>query len=82
MLVDQHAAHERIVYEKLKRQRMESGIERQMLLAPLVVDLAGDAVQALLGHAAELEALASPSKASAQARCWSEKRPRWSQKAI
>ncbi len=57
VLVDQHAAHERIVYEKLKRQRIENGIERQLLLAPLVVDLAGDAVQALLSHAAELETL-------------------------
>ena len=32
VIVDQHAAHERIVYEKLKRQRAESGVERQILL--------------------------------------------------
>ncbi len=57
VLVDQHAAHERIVYEKLKRQRNESGIERQILLAPLVVDLAPDAASALLSHAQELAAL-------------------------
>ena len=40
VIVDQHAAHERLVYEKLKRQRMESGIERQILLTPAIVELA------------------------------------------
>ena len=39
VIVDQHAAHERIVYERLKRQRDGTGVERQMLLTPLVVDL-------------------------------------------
>lgn len=39
VIVDQHAAHERIVYEKLKRQRAESGVARQILLIPAVVDL-------------------------------------------
>ena len=39
VIVDQHAAHERIVYEKLKRQREQSGVVRQILLSPLVVDL-------------------------------------------
>ena len=39
VIVDQHAAHERIVYEKLKRQREQNGVARQILLSPLVVDL-------------------------------------------
>ncbi|MCA3559695.1 MAG: DNA mismatch repair endonuclease MutL [Aestuariivirga sp.] len=39
VLVDQHAAHERLVYERLKRERAERGIETQPLLAPEVVDL-------------------------------------------
>ncbi len=34
VIVDQHAAHERIVYEKLKRQRAQNGIARQILLSP------------------------------------------------
>jgi len=57
VIVDQHAAHERIVYEKLKRQRAQSGVARQILLSPLVVDLEPRAAAALADHAAELEAL-------------------------
>jgi DNA mismatch repair protein MutL len=39
VIVDQHAAHERLVYERLKRQREEAGIARQALLIPEVVEL-------------------------------------------
>ncbi|AVO43634.1 DNA mismatch repair endonuclease MutL [Phreatobacter cathodiphilus] len=39
VIVDQHAAHERLVYERLKRQMAESGIARQALLIPVVVEL-------------------------------------------
>jgi DNA mismatch repair protein MutL len=39
VLVDQHAAHERLVYERLKRERSQRGIETQPLLVPQVVDL-------------------------------------------
>ncbi len=57
VIVDQHAAHERIVYEKLKRQREASGVERQILLSPVIVDLDPQAAAALLEHARELENL-------------------------
>ncbi|MDZ4088518.1 MAG: DNA mismatch repair endonuclease MutL [Tabrizicola sp.] len=39
VLVDQHAAHERLVYERLKRQQTETGIRAQALLIPEIVDL-------------------------------------------
>lgn len=39
VLVDQHAAHERLTWEKLKAQMAESGIARQPLLIPEVVDI-------------------------------------------
>jgi DNA mismatch repair protein MutL len=46
VLVDQHAAHERLVYEKLKAERREYGVKRQVLLLPEVVELEqGDAVR-------------------------------------
>jgi DNA mismatch repair protein MutL len=38
LLIDQHAAHERIAFEKLKLQHRESGVEGQQLLFPLVLD--------------------------------------------
>ncbi|MEI8144604.1 MAG: DNA mismatch repair endonuclease MutL [Alphaproteobacteria bacterium] len=39
VLVDQHAAHERLTFEKLKRQIAEHGVARQGLLVPAIVDL-------------------------------------------
>jgi DNA mismatch repair protein MutL len=39
VIVDQHAAHERLVYERLKRQMAEAGIRAQALLIPEIVDL-------------------------------------------
>ncbi|MBP9048959.1 MAG: DNA mismatch repair endonuclease MutL [Tabrizicola sp.] len=39
VLVDQHAAHERLVYERLKRQMAETGIRAQALLIPEIVEL-------------------------------------------
>ncbi len=43
VIVDQHAAHERLVYERLKRQRAENGVARQALLIPEIVSLGQDA---------------------------------------
>jgi DNA mismatch repair protein MutL len=57
VIVDQHAAHERIVYERLKRQRAQNGVERQILLSPVVVDLDPDAAGLLVEHAGALEEL-------------------------
>jgi DNA mismatch repair protein MutL len=57
VIVDQHAAHERLVYERLKKSAANGGIARQMLLIPEVVELDGEMVEALLAAAEELERL-------------------------
>jgi DNA mismatch repair protein MutL len=56
VIVDQHAAHERLVYERLKNQRSETGVARQALLIPEIVTLGSDADR-LLDMASDLEAL-------------------------
>lgn len=53
VIVDQHAAHERLVYETLKRQMAETGVAAQALLIPEIVTLGQDADR-LLGLADEL----------------------------
>jgi len=57
VIVDQHAAHERLVYERLKAAMADGGVTRQTLLIPEVVDLDGDDVAALAEAAPELEKL-------------------------
>lgn len=57
ILVDQHAAHERLVYERLKRERDENGISRQLLLIPEVVELDPVDADRLLQHEADLAEL-------------------------
>jgi len=48
VIVDQHAAHERLVYEKLKAQMAENGVAAQALLIPEIVELSeGDAARLL-----------------------------------
>ncbi len=54
VLVDQHAAHERLVYEKLKRLTEENGVAAQALLVPEIVDLAEAEAARLLTHAEAL----------------------------
>ncbi len=56
VIVDAHAAHERLVYERLKRQMAENGIARQALLIPEIVTL-GDGAARLLEHADDLAEL-------------------------
>ena len=57
VIVDQHAAHERIVMEKLKAELGERGVARQMLLLPEVVELDPAAVDRLAARAGELAEL-------------------------
>ena len=54
VIVDQHAAHERLVYERLKEALAAKGVASQMLLIPEVVELAQEDVERLLDRADEL----------------------------
>jgi DNA mismatch repair protein MutL len=54
VIVDQHAAHERIVYEKLKAALEQTGIARQILLIPEIVELDEAEVGCLVARAPEL----------------------------
>ncbi len=54
VIVDQHAAHERLVYERLKAALDRSGVARQILLIPEVVELDGADVDRLVARADEL----------------------------
>ncbi|MEL6861582.1 MAG: DNA mismatch repair endonuclease MutL [Pseudomonadota bacterium] len=57
VIVDQHAAHERLVYEDMKRQMAEGGVKRQALLIPDIVELAEDEAGRVLERSEELAQL-------------------------
>ena len=57
VIVDQHAAHERLVYEKLKRQMAENGVASQALLIPEIVTLGENDAGTLLDLADDLSKL-------------------------
>ncbi|MEA2993421.1 MAG: mismatch repair protein MutL [Alphaproteobacteria bacterium] len=54
VVVDQHAAHERLVYERMKSAIDRSGVARQILLIPEIVELDESDVERLLARADEL----------------------------
>jgi DNA mismatch repair protein MutL len=57
VIVDQHAAHERLVHEKLKNQLEAEGVKRQALLLPEVVEVGEDGARRLTQRAGELAAM-------------------------
>jgi len=54
IVVDQHAAHERIVYEKLKASLAKNGVQRQILLIPDIVEMDEATVEKLVERGEEL----------------------------
>jgi DNA mismatch repair protein MutL len=54
VLIDQHAAHERVMFEKLMNGWRKNTIETQRKLIPLTVDLRADLAEAIVGHTESL----------------------------
>jgi len=57
VIVDQHAAHERLVYERMKRSLENGGIKRQPLLIPEIVEMDEGEASRVLARADELASL-------------------------
>ena len=57
VIVDQHAAHERLVYERMKAEMADGGVARQALLLPEVVELDPAEAERVAAKAEELAAL-------------------------
>jgi len=57
VIVDQHAAHERLVYEKLKTQMAQNGVAAQALLIPEIVELSEGDCARLMAVAGDLSRL-------------------------
>jgi len=57
VIVDQHAAHERLVYERMKGEMAAGGVARQTLLLPEVVDLDPAEAERVLARSEELASL-------------------------
>ena len=54
-IVDQHVAHERVLFEQVMERLTHGPLESQRLLEPMLIDLPAAARQALVTHAAGLE---------------------------
>ena len=56
-IIDQHVAHERVLFERVMERLSTGRLESQRLLEPLLVELSPEGRQALLSHAADLDRL-------------------------
>jgi DNA mismatch repair protein MutL len=57
VVIDQHAAHERVTFERLRHAYSAGGVTGQRLLVPAVVDVGAQAAPVVAEHLAELESL-------------------------
>lgn len=57
LVIDQHAAHERVMFERLRLAYAGGGVQRQRLLVPIVVDVGSQAAPLVGENIAALESL-------------------------
>jgi DNA mismatch repair protein MutL len=55
-IIDQHVAHERVLFERVMQRLTAGRLESQRLLVPMLLDLSAAAIQTLVNRARELEA--------------------------
>jgi DNA mismatch repair protein MutL len=56
-IIDQHVAHERVLFERVMEKLSSGRLESQRLLEPILVELSPEGRQALLSHANDLDRL-------------------------
>ena len=56
-IIDQHVAHERVLFERIVERLTSGRLESQRLLEPMLIEMSAAARQALLGHAGDFERL-------------------------
>jgi len=56
-IVDQHVAHERVLFERITERLTSGRLESQRLLVPVLIEMPAAGRQALVAHAADLERL-------------------------
>ena len=56
-IIDQHVAHERVLFERITERLTSGRLESQRLLVPMLIDLPPSGRQALVAHGADLERL-------------------------
>ena len=56
-IIDQHVAHERVLFERITERLSSGRLESQRLLEPMLIEMAASGRQALLSHAADLTRL-------------------------
>jgi DNA mismatch repair protein MutL len=56
-IIDQHVAHERVLFERVMERLTSGPLESQRLLEPLLIELSPESRQALLSHAKDLDRL-------------------------
>ncbi len=56
-IIDQHVAHERVLFERVMERLSNGRLDSQGLLEPILVELSPEGRQALLGHASDLDRL-------------------------
>jgi len=57
LVIDQHAAHERVTFERLRHAYADGGVARQRLLVPVVVDVGAQAAPLVTERLGDLEGL-------------------------